>query len=85
MFIGGATSQDAIDTGLILQLRDALDFIDKDLVQLCEILAQLAKQHRDTPVVARTWMQHAIPTLFGLQVAGWLDAFTASPCASSGN
>lgn len=70
----GATSQDAIDTGLILQLRDALDFIEKDLTQFCEILARLAKKHRDTPVVARTWMQHAVPTLFGLQVAGWLDA-----------
>jgi 3-carboxy-cis,cis-muconate cycloisomerase len=72
----GATSQDAIDTGLILQLRDALNFIETDLTELCEILASLAKQHRDTPVVARTWMKHAVPTLFGLQVAGWLDALT---------
>jgi 3-carboxy-cis,cis-muconate cycloisomerase len=70
----GATSQDAIDTGLILQLRDALDFVEKDLASLCDILAQLAKRHRDTLVVARTWMEHAVPTLFGLQVAGWLDA-----------
>jgi 3-carboxy-cis,cis-muconate cycloisomerase len=70
----GATSQDAIDTGLILQLRDALEFIANDLTELCEILAQLANQHRNTPVVSRTWMQHAVPTLFGLQVAGWLDA-----------
>jgi 3-carboxy-cis,cis-muconate cycloisomerase len=70
----GATSQDAIDTGLILQLRDALNFIENDLTELCEILASLAKQHRNTPLVARTWMQHAVPTLFGLQVAGWLDA-----------
>lgn len=70
----GATSQDAIDTGLILQLRDALNFIENDLAKLCEVLASLANQHRDTPVVARTWMQHAVPTLFGLQVAGWLDA-----------
>ena len=70
----GATSQDAMDTGLILQLRDALDFLENDLVQLGNILAALAKQHRNTPVVARTWMQHAVPTLFGVQVAGWLDA-----------
>jgi 3-carboxy-cis,cis-muconate cycloisomerase len=70
----GASSQDAIDSGLVLQLRHGLGFIEKDLRQLGEILAGLAKQHRGTPVVARTWMQHAVPTLFGLQVAGWLDA-----------
>jgi 3-carboxy-cis,cis-muconate cycloisomerase len=70
----GAASQDAIDTGLVLQLRDALDFIELAATELCAILANLAKQHRNTPVVARTWMQHAVPTLFGLQVAGWLDA-----------
>jgi 3-carboxy-cis,cis-muconate cycloisomerase len=70
----GAASQDAIDTGLVLQLRDALDFIELAATELCATLASLAKQHRNTPVVARTWMQHAVPTLFGLQVAGWLDA-----------
>ncbi len=70
----GATSQDAIDTGLVLQLRDALDYIDADLAQLADALAQLARQHRDTLVVGRTWMQHALPTTFGLKAAGWLDA-----------
>jgi 3-carboxy-cis,cis-muconate cycloisomerase len=70
----GASSQDAIDTGMILQLREALDFIETDLTRLCDILARLAQQYRDTPVVARTWMQHAVPTLFGFEVAGWLDA-----------
>jgi 3-carboxy-cis,cis-muconate cycloisomerase len=70
----GAASQDAIDTGLVLQLRDALDFIEAAAAELSALLARLAKQHRNTPVVSRTWMQHAVPTLFGLQVAGWLDA-----------
>lgn len=70
----GATSQDAIDTGLVLQLRDALDLIDTDLGLLGDALADLARRHRDTPVVARTWMQHALPTTFGLKTAGWLDA-----------
>jgi 3-carboxy-cis,cis-muconate cycloisomerase len=70
----GASSQDAIDTGLILQLREALDFIETDLTRFCDLLARLAQQYRDTPMVARTWMQHAVPTLFGFQVAGWLDA-----------
>ena len=70
----GATSQDAIDTGLVLQLRDTLDAIANDLHRLCELLAQLASTHRATPVAARTWMQQAVPTVFGLKAAGWLDA-----------
>lgn len=70
----GATSQDAIDTGCILQLRGALEIIDADLARLSQTLAQLAETHRATPIVARTWMQHALPTTFGFIVAGWLDA-----------
>jgi 3-carboxy-cis,cis-muconate cycloisomerase len=70
----GATSQDAIDTGLVLQLRNALDLIDADLAQLADALARLAEQHRNTPLVGRTWMQHALPVTFGLKAAGWLDA-----------
>ena len=70
----GATSQDVIDTALILQARAALDHIDSELASLCEALARLADQHRSTPAVARTWMQHAVATTLGLKVAGWLDA-----------
>lgn len=70
----GATSQDAMDTGLVLQLRDALDAIAADLERVCAALAQLASLYRATVVPARTWMQHAVPTVFGLKVAGWLDA-----------
>lgn len=69
----GATSQDAIDTGLVLQLRDALAQIDDELAQLCDGLAQLAAAHRDTPMIGRTWLQHALPVTFGLKAAGWLD------------
>ena len=72
----GATSQDVMDTGLVLQLRDALAAIEGDLRRLCETLAQLADEHRATPLPARTWMQQAVPTVFGLKVAGWLDALT---------
>ena len=72
----GATSQDAIDTGLVLQLRDAFDAIESDLQHLCDALAQMALEHRATPLPARTWMQQAVPTVFGLKVAGWLDALT---------
>jgi len=70
----GATSQDAIDTGLILQLREALKRIAADLELLASGLADLAAQHRSTIVVGRTWMQQALPTTFGAKVAGWLDA-----------
>jgi 3-carboxy-cis,cis-muconate cycloisomerase len=70
----GATSQDTIDTALVLQLREALPLISADLEKLCDRLAKMADQHRDTPIVARTWMQHAIPTTLGIKFAGWLDA-----------
>ena len=70
----GATSQDAIDTGFILQLRSALDLFGAELDRLSGSLAILAESHRATPVAARTWMQQALPTTFGLIAAGWLDA-----------
>jgi 3-carboxy-cis,cis-muconate cycloisomerase len=69
----GATSQDAIDTGLILQLRSASTVILCDLDTLCDSFATLADKHRATPIVARTLLQQALPTSFGFIVAGWLD------------
>jgi 3-carboxy-cis,cis-muconate cycloisomerase len=70
----GATSQDAIDTGCVLQLRQALKFVANDLDRLAAALAVLATKHRSTIIVGRTWMQQALPTTFGAKVAGWLDA-----------
>ena len=70
----GATSQDAMDTGLVLQLRAALALIEADLSGLSAALAALATEHRQTPMVGRTWLQHALPITFGLKAAGWLDA-----------
>jgi 3-carboxy-cis,cis-muconate cycloisomerase len=70
----GATSQDTIDTALVLQLREALPLIAADLEKLCDRLAKMTDQHRHTPIVARTWMQHATPTTLGIKFAGWLDA-----------
>lgn len=70
----GATSQDAIDTGFVLQLQDALKLVEKDLTRLSGTLTELAQVHRRTIMVARTWMQQALPTTFGFVVAGWLDA-----------
>ena len=70
----GATSQDTMDTAVVLQLRRALDVVDQDLARLTSTLASLADKYRATPVAARTWMQQALPTTFGFIVAGWLDA-----------
>jgi len=72
----GATSQDAVDTGCVLQLRQALKLVASDLERLAEGLAALATKHRSTMVVGRTWMQQALPTTFGVKVAAWLDAVT---------
>jgi 3-carboxy-cis,cis-muconate cycloisomerase len=72
----GATSQDVIDTGLVLQLRDALALICADVDRLCDTLRELADEYRTTPLAARTWLQQAVPTVFGLKAAGWLDAMT---------
>ncbi len=70
----GATSQDANDTGLVLQIRKALDILEADLAALCRGLTELAQKYRSTPMAGRTLMQHALPTTFGVKVAGWLDA-----------
>lgn len=70
----GATSQDAMDTGLVLQLRDFLGSFEPALTRLANALARLAQDHRRTPVVGRTWLQHALPVTVGLKAAGWLDA-----------
>ena len=70
----GATSQDIIDTALVLQLMQALHALDNDLSTLGDACADLAAAHRATPMVGRTWLQHALPMTFGLKAAGWLDA-----------
>ena len=70
----GATSQDALDTGCVLQLRRALEILGQDLDSLAEELANLATKHKSTLVTGRTWMQHALPTTLGAKFAGWLDA-----------
>ena len=74
----GATSQDIIDTGLVLQMRSALALIADQIEQLGGRLAALAEAHAETPMVARTLMQQAIPTALGLKVAGWLSALMRS-------
>jgi 3-carboxy-cis,cis-muconate cycloisomerase len=70
----GATSQDAIDTGAVLQLAVALRIVDEHLDAVTQSLIALAQRHIATPMVARTLLQHALPTTFGLKAAGWLSA-----------
>ncbi len=70
----GATSQDVIDTGMVLQLREALQWIAVELAELADALAGLVHRYRATPMMGRTWMQQALPITFGLKAAGWLDA-----------
>jgi 3-carboxy-cis,cis-muconate cycloisomerase len=72
----GATSQDVIDSGLVLQLRDGLELIERGLAELARALIAQIKQHRDTLMVGRTLLQHALPITFGFKAAGWLDAIT---------
>jgi 3-carboxy-cis,cis-muconate cycloisomerase len=70
----GATSQDAMDTALVLQLRAALAVLDADLAALAATCRSLAEQHRHTVMVGRTWLQQALPITFGLKAAGWYGA-----------
>ncbi len=68
----GATSQDAIDTALVLQMREGLDLLAGELEAICLLCARLADQHRHTLMVGRTLMQQALPITFGLKAARWL-------------
>ena len=72
----GATSQDAIDTALILQMRDGLDLLASGLLAVCAASAALAEQHRRTLMAGRTLLQQALPITFGLKAARWLALTT---------
>ncbi len=67
----GATSQDIIDTGVMLRLRQATALIGEDVAATLSALAGLAESHADTPMAARTYGQQAAPTAFGAVVASW--------------
>ncbi len=68
----GATSQDIMDSALVLQIRDTLEALERGVLDVITRLADLAQTHRDTLMVARTRSQQALPTTFGAKVAGWL-------------
>jgi len=74
----GATSQDVIDTATMLGLRAAIDALLTDVDRAIAGFAKLARQHRDTAVVARTWLQHALPMPFGLKLAEYAAALHRS-------
>jgi len=74
----GATSQDIIDTATMLMLRAAIDALLADLDRAIAGFAKLAATHRNTAMVARTWLQHALPMPFGLKLAEYAAALHRS-------
>ncbi|MCO6059212.1 3-carboxy-cis,cis-muconate cycloisomerase [Pseudomonas sp. MOB-449] len=72
----GATSQDAMDSGLVLQLRAATELLEQDLAGLAQALAVQAERFADTPLAGRTWLQQATPVTLGMKLAGVLGAVT---------
>jgi 3-carboxy-cis,cis-muconate cycloisomerase len=74
----GATSQDVIDSATMLGLRAAIDALLADLDRAIAGFAALAVKHRNTAVVARTWLQHALPMPFGLKLAQYASALHRS-------
>ena len=74
----GATSQDVIDTATMLGLRAAINALITDLDRAITGFVRLAVQHRETAVVARTWLQHALPMPFGLKLAEYAAALHRS-------
>jgi 3-carboxy-cis,cis-muconate cycloisomerase len=71
----GATTQDIMDTTVVLQIRAGLAIIESDITALRGILAGLSKRYRDTPMAGRTHLQHALPVTFGYKCAIWLAMF----------
>ncbi|HEK1011647.1 TPA: adenylosuccinate lyase family protein [Pseudomonas putida] len=71
----GATTQDIMDTAVVLQVRAALAIVERDVQAVRGLLAELAQRYRDTPMAGRTHLQHALPITFGYKCAVWLSMF----------
>ena len=71
----GATTQDITDTATIMQIREALALVEKEIDGICDALAALAKKYRDTPMAGRSNLQQAVPITFGYKMATMLAAF----------
>ena len=69
----GATTQDILDTTMVLQAREALEIVRRELLDIRSKLAQIAETHADTPMTGRTHFVHAVPMTFGMKVAVWVD------------
>lgn len=69
----GVTTQDIIDTGLILQLREGIHVIKRELKEIAQHLLQLTLTHKNTPMMGRTLALQALPITFGHKTAIWLD------------
>src|SRR5579862_6607209 len=71
----GATTQDIMDTAVVLQLREGLSLIEQDISAVRRILGDLSRRHRDTPMAGRTHLQQALPITFGYKTSIWLAMF----------
>jgi 3-carboxy-cis,cis-muconate cycloisomerase len=69
----GSTTQDILDTGMVIQMREGLELVEADLDRCIKALSRLAKEHRDTVMAGRTFQQQAAPITFGYKVAVWLE------------
>ncbi len=81
----GATTQDITDTATVLQIRESLDLIEKDINGCADALAKLAKKHRDTVMVGRSNLQQAVPITFGYKMATHPRRVRAPPRAARAN
>jgi len=70
-FHWGATTQDIMDSGTVLQLKQAHAIIERELKKTLNLLSELAQRHKNTVEVGRTHGQHALPITFGYKVAVW--------------
>jgi 3-carboxy-cis,cis-muconate cycloisomerase len=71
----GATTQDIMDTAVVLQIRKGLAIVERDIDALRQILGSLSQRYRDTPMAGRTHLQQALPITFGYKTAIWLAMF----------
>jgi len=70
----GATSQDVVDSALVLQMKEGLHLLEGALTRLDVSLVERVRRHRDTLMLGRTWLQAGPPVTFGLKLAGVLAA-----------
>ena len=69
----GATTQDIVDTGMVLQMKEAFGILAGQLDEVIAAVAKLAEDHRSTVMAGRTFQQQAAPVTFGFKAAVWLD------------